>query len=57
MSIFMKFETLRDEILKFYEIYRPPAKILKFSERERIYGRAINRDKFRAPFYAAFARP
>lgn len=57
MSIFMKFKTRRDEILKFYEIYRPPAKILKFSERERIYGRAINRDKFRAPFYAAFARP
>ena len=56
MSIFMKFETLRDEILKFYEIYRP-AEILKFSKRERIYGRARNREKFCTQFYAAFACP
>ena len=52
----MKFKTLRDEILKFYKIYRPPAEILKFNERERIYGRARNREKFYALFYAAFTR-
>ena len=52
----MKFKTLRDEILKFYKICRPPAEILKFSERKRITG-ARNREKFRAPFYAAFAHP
>ena len=33
-----------------------PAEILKFSGRKRIYGRARNRKKFRAPFYASFAR-
>ena len=53
MSIFIKFETLRDEVLKFYGIFRPPAEILKFSERERITG-ARNREKFRALFYTAF---
>lgn len=52
-----KFHPRRDEILKFYEIYRSPAEILKFSERERIYGRTRNREKFRALFYAAFACP
>lgn len=57
MSIFMKFETRRDEILKFYKICRPLAEILKFSERERIYGRGRNREKFHTPFYTAFARP
>ena len=34
----MKFKTLRDEILKFYGIYRLPAEILKFSERELVTG-------------------
>ena len=52
-----KFNPRRDEILKFYEIYRPLAEILKFSGRGRSYGRTRNREKFCALFYAAFTRP